>query len=143
MQVVGRLKVLILDDEPPVADTLAIVFRINGYEVQVAYSAEQAIETIAVWEPNLAVIDVMLPAMNGIDFAIVLKANHPNCEVLLFSGYESTGALLEEAAKKGHVFEIVAKPVHPVEILDAVESLLTRSPGPRRRIAATLDPSGC
>jgi DNA-binding response OmpR family regulator len=131
MQVVGHTKVLIVDDDPPVADTLAMIFRMNRYEVQVAYSAEQAIETIAAWEPSLAVIDVMLPGMNGIDFAVVLKANHSDCAVLLFSGYGSTGALLEEAARKGHVFDVVAKPMHPAEILDAVESLLID--GPKRR----------
>jgi DNA-binding response OmpR family regulator len=126
----GRTKVLIVDDEPPVADTLAMVFRINRYEVQVAYSAEQAIETIAVWEPRLALVDVMLPGMNGIDFAVVLRDNRPDCQTLLFSGSESTGALLEEAAKRGHRFDILAKPVHPVEMLEAVRNLLT--PGPRR-----------
>ncbi|HEX4065759.1 MAG TPA: response regulator [Acidobacteriaceae bacterium] len=142
MRVVGRTKVLIVDDEPAVADTLAMVFRINGYEVQVAYSAEDGIETIAAWEPNLAVIDVMLPGMNGIDFAIVLKENRSHCEVLLFSGYESTGPLLEAAAKKGYVFEIVAKPMHPVEILDVVESLLAENSRGRGRIHASQNPSG-
>lgn len=125
MQVAGRgTKVLVVDDEPPVSDTLALIFRKHGYEVRVAYSAEQAIETIAAWDPDLALVDVMLPGMNGIDFAIVLKDNRPACQLLLFSGYESTGALLEEAAKKGHKFEILAKPMHPVQILETVKDLL-------------------
>ncbi|MGA8109115.1 MAG: response regulator [Acidobacteriaceae bacterium] len=126
----GGTRVLIVDDEHAVADTLAIVFRMNGYDVQVAYSAEQAIETIAVWEPRLALLDVMLPGMNGIDFAVVLRDNHPDCQTLLFSGCESTGILLEEAAKRGHRFSILAKPAHPTEMLEAVKNLL--APGPRR-----------
>jgi DNA-binding response OmpR family regulator len=127
---VGRTRVLILDDEPAVADTLAMIFRMNGYEVQVAYSAKQAVETIAVWEPRLALVDVMLPGMNGIDFAIVLRDNHPDCLTLLFSGCQSTGLLLEEAAKRGHRFDILAKPAHPVEMLEAVKNLLVH--GSRR-----------
>lgn len=142
MQVVGRTKVLVVDDESPVADTLAMVFRINGYEVQVAYTAEEAIETIAVWEPHLAVIDVMLPGMNGIDFAIALEANHPCCQVLLFSGHENTGAFLEDAAKKGHIFEIVAKPMHPAEMLATVETLLSREARERRLPGAGRKLSG-
>src|SRR5580698_11558316 len=78
-------RVLIVDDEPPIADTLALILRARGYEVRAVYSAEDAIETIAVWSPQLAIVDVMLPMMNGIDFSIVLKANHPGCEILLFT----------------------------------------------------------
>ena len=126
----GGTRVLVVDDEHAVANTLAIVFRMNGYDVQVAYSAEQAIEIIAVWEPRMALLDVMLPGMNGIDFAVVLRDNHPDCQTLLFSGCESAGTLLEEAAKRGYRFDILAKPTHPTEMLEAVKNLL--APGPRR-----------
>ena len=121
----GRTKVLIVDDEPAVADTLALVFRTSGYDVKVAYSAEQAIETIAVWAPGLALVDVMLPGMNGIDLAVVLKDNYPGCRSLLFSGCQQAGELLEEAARKGHQFDIMAKPTHPAELLERVKNLLT------------------
>lgn len=117
-------RVLIVDDDEAIADTLAVIFRMNGYESRAAYSAETAIETIAVWAPDLALVDVMLPGMNGIDFAIVLKANHIACQPLLISGSESTGALLEEAARKGHMFDILAKPIHPTFILERVKGLL-------------------
>lgn len=120
----GIYKVLVIDDEPRISDTLAIVFSKRGYESRVAYSAEQAIEVIAVWQPDVAIIDVGLPLMNGIDLAIVLKANYPSCRLILFSGEPSTADIAEEAARKGHVFEILAKPVHPVSLLNAVAHLL-------------------
>jgi CheY-like chemotaxis protein len=118
-------KVLIIDDEKPVSDTLALIFSTRGYETRVAYSAEKAVEIIAEWKPDLAIIDVVLPQMNGIDLAIVLRANYPSCRLLLFSGEPSTTEIAEQAARKGHVFEILAKPLHPVFLLDAVASLLT------------------
>jgi DNA-binding response OmpR family regulator len=143
MQVsVGGAKILILDDEPPIADTLAMIFRANGYEVRLAYSAEQAIETIAAWSPDLALLDVMLPGMNGVDFAIVVRDNHPNCRVLLFSGCESTQELLEAAAKKGHSFEILAKPIHPVELLQKVKQLQTGGVESGPDPAGGVDPAG-
>jgi CheY-like chemotaxis protein len=113
--------ILVIDDETSVADTLGAIFLTRGYQVQVAYSAEDAIEIIAQWQPDLAIVDVMLPLMNGIDFSIVLKTNYPACRILLFSGQPDTGAILEEALKKGHSFEVLAKPVHPTVILDMVE----------------------
>jgi DNA-binding response OmpR family regulator len=119
--------VLIVDDDQAIADTLGAIFRMHGYDARVAYSAEQAIENIASCLPDLALLDVNLPGMNGIDLAIVLKANHPECHLLLVSGHESTRGLLEEAAKKGHIFDILAKPVHPTLILERAKGLLSAS----------------
>jgi len=92
--------ILIVEDEASIADTLAVILSTRGYAVQVAYSAEKAIEIIAVWRPDLAIVDVMLPQMNGIDFSIVLKDNYPGCNIILFSGQPDTSALLEEALKR-------------------------------------------
>src|SRR5581483_10609026 len=92
----GRRRILIVDDEVSIADTLALIFRMQHYSVQVAYSAERAIEVIAEWRPDLAIIDVILPEMNGIDLAIVTTSNYPGCHVILFSGHANTTLLLEE-----------------------------------------------
>lgn len=116
--------VLIVDDDQAIADTLAVIFRMHGYDARVAYSAEAAIESIASCVPDLALLDVNLPGMNGIDLAIVLKDNHPECHLLLISGHASTRGLMEEAAKKGHVFDILTKPIHPTFILERVKGLL-------------------
>jgi len=123
-------RILILDDEEPIADTLAAILRTRGYAIKVAYSAETAIEIISEWAPDVAIVDVMLPLMNGIDFSFVLTANHPDCRVLLFSGQPETSTLLAEAAKQGHHFDILAKPLHPAFILDKLEALLASNQRP-------------
>jgi DNA-binding response OmpR family regulator len=126
----GSRKILIVDDEVKVAETLDLIFSTRGYEVRVAFSAEQAIEVLAEWRPELAIVDVMLPRMNGIDFGIALKANYPDCVLLLLSGHPGTSALLEGASAQGHNFDILAKPLHPAFILDTVSSLLPAANGP-------------
>lgn len=119
-------RILIVDDEVAIADTLALIFRTQHcYEVRVAYSAERAVEIISEWRPDLAIVDVILPEMNGIDLAIVVKANYRSCHVLLFSGHANTAMLLEEAGKRGHQFEVLAKPVHPNLMLERASALLT------------------
>lgn len=123
-------RILIVDDEKAIADTLALIFRTQHYEARVAYSAERAIETLAEWRPDLAVLDVILPQMNGIDLAIVIKANYSACHVLLFSGHANTALLLEEAGRKGHQFEVLAKPVHPNVMLERASALLEGSGEP-------------
>lgn len=120
---------MILDDESSVAETLEMIFRGCGYEARTAFSAEQAIEVIAEWQPDLAIVDVMLPRMNGIQFGTVLKSNYPACEILLVSGHPGTGELLEIARQQGHNFQILAKPLHPALILDIVAHLLPQVKG--------------
>lgn len=122
---VGSHRVLVVDDEYVIADTLRAIFSAAGYETRPAYSAEQAVEIIAEWQPDLAILDVVLPVMNGIDLAILLKAQYPSCGILLFSGQAATAELLELAMKKGYNFEILAKPVHPDVLLESALKLLT------------------
>ena len=125
----GGRKILVVDDESAVADTLALIFKSCGYEARSAHSAEEAIELISTWQPDAAILDVMLPHMNGIEFGIVLKSNYPSCRVVLVSGHPGTQELLEIAHHRGHDFDILAKPLHPDLILDIVSSLLPGTPG--------------
>ena len=126
--VIGGRKILIVDDERTIADTLALIFSSNGYEARTSYSAEEALEVLEEWRPDLAVIDVVLPGMNGIEFAIFLKASYKACHFLLFSGQPGASGLLEEAKKKGHLFEILAKPLHPTFMLSTVSDMLSTPP---------------
>jgi DNA-binding NtrC family response regulator len=126
----GRRRILVVDDETSIADTLALILSTRGYELRVAYSAEAAIEILSEWSPDLAIMDVMLPQMNGIDLAIVIKANYPGCRIILFSGQPDTSKLLDEALKKGHRFDILAKPIHPGFILDTVSDMFSAGQEP-------------
>ena len=118
-------RVLIVDDEKGVRESLAAVFTNHGYETRTANSAESAVEIVAQWLPNLAILDVDLPKMNGIDLAVALKSGHPDCRVLLFSGHPRTLDLLAQAEAEGHIFEILAKPAHPPVMLDKASVLLS------------------
>lgn len=115
-----------VDDHPSIATTMAIIFSNAGYEPRAVQSAEAALELIEFeqWIPQFAIIDVHLPAMNGIDFAILLKAKHPEVRVCLFSGRATTADLLDEARQQGHQFEVIAKPVHPSVFLNLASRLL-------------------
>jgi CheY-like chemotaxis protein len=117
-------RVLFVDDEKLIADTSAIIFFHEGYETRAAYSAEQALELISHWLPDLAIIDVHLPGINGLDLAIRLKAEYPDCRLALVSGQPSTDEMLELARKNGHSFDILAKPISPSELLAQASHLL-------------------
>jgi DNA-binding response OmpR family regulator len=116
--------VLIVDDEKVISITLGQIFRGKGYEARTAYSAEEAMPILDGWAPDLAVLDVSLPGMNGVDLAIRVKALHPECRVLLISGKPETLEIVESAGRNGHILELIAKPVPPAVLLDRAAELL-------------------
>jgi DNA-binding NtrC family response regulator len=117
-------KLLIVDDEKIIADTLAMIFNTSGYEARPAYSAEHALEIITQWEPAIAILDIVLPAMNGIDLGILLKASRPSIKVMLISGQIISGTMVGDAAKQGHAFVTLPKPIEIPELLGIAARLL-------------------
>ncbi|WP_162601467.1 response regulator [Occallatibacter savannae] len=122
---VGERRILIVEDEQVVADTLGQILATSGYQIRVVYSAEDALPLLTTWRPEVAILDVMLPKMNGIELALVLKENFPECHALLFSGQPSVEVLMQKARSEGHDFEVLAKPVHPSVMLEAISTLLS------------------
>ena len=88
---------------------------------------EQALPVMEDWHPALVIIDVLLP-MNGIDLAIRIKSQWPACHLSLLSGQAVTDELLDKAMRNGHRFDVVAKPVHPSELLGMAGRLLHEEP---------------
>jgi len=110
-------KVLVADDERVIADTLAIILNQSGFEATAVYTGEKAVEIAKTLRPDMLISDVIMTGMTGIEAAIQTRAKLPNCKVLLFSGQAATADLLERARAQGHEFEILAKPVHPTDLL--------------------------
>ena len=110
-------KVLVADDERVIADTLAIILNQSGFEATAVYSGEKAVETARTLAPDMLISDVIMTDLNGIDAAIRIRTMLPTCKILLFSGQASTADLLDRARAQGHEFEILAKPVHPQDLL--------------------------
>jgi CheY-like chemotaxis protein len=111
-------KVLVVDDERVIADTLAMILNQRGFEARAVYSGEKAVETAESFAPDMLITDVIMADLNGIDAAIQIRAMLPKIKILLFSGQAATADLLEQARAQGYEFDILAKPVHPQDLLD-------------------------
>jgi CheY-like chemotaxis protein len=66
-----------------------------------------------------------MPGIPGIDLAIQMRAQYPNCKILLFSGQAATSDLLQHARAEGYDFRLLQKPVHPSEFLFEIGRLST------------------
>ena len=110
-------RILVADDERVIADTLAMILNQSGFEARAVYSGEGALELAESFQPEMLISDVIMADLNGIDAAIRMRTLLPGIKILLFSGQAATADLLEKARKEGYEFDILAKPVHPQDLL--------------------------
>jgi DNA-binding NtrC family response regulator len=114
----ATLRVLIVDDERNIADSLALILQSRGHMVRAAYSGEDAVLIAQSFHPHAVVSDVVMRGMSGVDLAIWLANNRPDCKVLLVSGDADAFPMVEESIRRGHAHTILTKPFHPQRILD-------------------------
>ena len=124
-----RPKVLIVDDEEVIADTLAMILNQAGFETRAVYSGESALQTARTFEPDVLISDVIMPGITGIETAIGLRRMLPSSKIFLVSGRTTPANLLEEARAQGFEFETLDKPVHPSDLLARVRAAVPDHPG--------------
>ena len=112
-----KRKVLIVDDEQVIADTLVEILNDSGFQATAFYDGATALEHIRELCPDTLISDVIMPGMNGIEIAKAVKKFCPATRIFLFSGQATTVDLVERAKKEGHPFELLAKPLHPEDLL--------------------------
>ena len=119
----GTFHIFVVDDEQGISDTLAIILQRNGFAVS-SFNPLEALKQAATGSPNLLLSDVVMPELSGVDLAVSIKEKCPDCKILLFSGQAETIDLLKAARQQGHDFSLVAKPIHPVDLLRRIRDLI-------------------
>lgn len=120
-------KILVVDDERRIADTLSLILRSKGYEATAAYESASALALCATSQPDLLLTDVVMPGGNGIELALAVTERFPNCKVLLFSGQAATAEILDRAPRLGGDFPLICKPVHPEDLLKKIAEIFSSS----------------
>jgi DNA-binding response OmpR family regulator len=116
-------RIFVVDDEYVIAATLATILQMNGFSARFFTRPAEALTAAQSDAPDLLISDVAMPGLSGIDLAIQMKAQHPKCKILLFSGQAATQDLLEGARNQGHEFHLLLKPVHPSDLLSEIGAL--------------------
>ena len=117
------MQVLVVDDERVIAETLVQILKQAGFEAQCLYDGAAAIDKAKNCPFDFLICDVVMDGVNGIEASIEIQKTLPNCKVLLISGNNATSELLAAAEIKGYTFDILAKPVHPTQIIGKLRSL--------------------
>jgi DNA-binding NtrC family response regulator len=120
-------RVLVIDDEADIADSLTDILILHGYDAVAFHDGLSAIESARSHCPDIVVSDVVMPKLNGVDTVAAIYEFCPEVRVVLLSGQALTMDILEKARAAGRDFEVLPKPIHPYLLLKKI-SLLTSSP---------------
>ena len=124
---VTALRILIIEDDQDFADGLADILRLEGYSVAVSPSCEQAMEIHKEESFHLALLDMQLPGVNGVECARVLRELDPELIVFIVTGYSAEN-LKDEALQAG-VREVLQKPLRATAFMTLVRNALSNQPG--------------
>lgn len=116
----SRRRVLVVDDQRLIADTLAEILNNAGFDALAAYDGWEALEKASRFHPHWIMTDVLMPRMNGVELAIAIRMNYPGAEVLLLSGQAGISDILESGRRRGYQFELIAKPIHPLKLIERI-----------------------
>lgn len=115
--------IFVIDDEPNITDSLVEILNDRGYEAHAFYDGHAAIDSARRECPDIIISDIVMPKLNGIDTAMVLRQVCPEAHIILFSGQAGVTDMLKEARAKGHEFDLLPKPVHPAQLLKTLSRL--------------------
>ena len=117
----SRPKVLVVDDEKLIVDTLAEILQNAGFHVAAAYDGWTALEAARLFHPDYLLSDVLMPQMNGVELAIAIQKMHPAAKIVLFSGQAGISGILQSGQQRGLQFELIAKPIHPLKLIQRLK----------------------
>ncbi len=103
-------KILLVDDEKEFVRTLSERLQTRNFESSIVYDGEQAIEYIKSDQPDVMVLDLMMPGIDGIEVLRQVKRDYPNVEVIILTGHGSKNE--EELAEDLGAFAYLNKPVN-------------------------------
>ncbi len=116
-------KILVVDDEKEIAELLKVILENDGYEVCVFYDGKSAVQSILNQDYDLALLDVMLPKMDGFSLCQMIRKDHLYPIIMLTAKVEDTDKILGLSLGAD---DYITKPFNPLEVLARVKSQIRR-----------------
>ena len=120
-----KARVLVVDDDRLVADTLCLIFRANGFESEARYSAATGFAYAQSYAPSLMLCDVIMPEESGLQLAQRVREAMPATQLLLLTAYPSNATELQDPAEtRRKPLKLLNKPCRPDDLLRETRALL-------------------
>ncbi len=114
-----KIKLLLVDDEENFVNTLAERMKMRDVPSKVVFNGEQALEAVQTEAPDVMVLDLRMPGIDGMDVLRKVRKSHPHVQVIILTGHGTD--LDEEEAKKLGAFHYHKKPIDIDELLSTVK----------------------
>ena len=124
-------KILIVDDEPRMCDSLKVLLGNDGYEIQIRHNGQEALEALAKNDFDLVLLDLVLPDINGAEIIDHIESQALETFVIVITGHASSDSAID-SLKKG-VFDYIRKPFEHEELSKAVKNALDQKASKRER----------
>lgn len=121
----NKEKILLVDDESSVLDFLSYNLKKEGYEVRVASNGVKALEKTKIFKPDLIIVDIMMPEMDGIELCGLLREDPLNDMIIVFLTARNEDYTQIAALESGGD-DYIAKPIKPKVLVAKIKSLLKR-----------------
>jgi two-component system response regulator VicR len=121
-----KKKILIVEDEIALLEAYELVLNSEGYEVKVAHDGEEALEVVQTYEPDLILLDLRMPRVNGVEFLKRYKPaqTHPSVKIIVFSNLDSDKEIQEAYALGAEKYVLKAW-ASPRELIKLVKDMLS------------------
>jgi len=116
--------ILIVDDDPRFCDSLKVLLGNQGYQMQTSNSGREAMEYLVKNNFDLALLDMVMPEMNGHQIMDYINSKSPETLVIVITGHASMESAIE-SLRRG-AYDYLRKPFEPEELLKTVENALNR-----------------
>ncbi len=121
-------RILVVDDEHLVADTLGLILRKCGFETRAVYSTDEALLCAREFSPHLLLCDITMPDRDGIELMDEMSRMLPECRVLVLTGYyDNLERVIEESRRMLYPAGLLTKPCHPAELVREAGLMLARA----------------
>ena len=120
-----KTRVLIVDDEPNIRDLLATSLRFAGYEIQTAANGAQAVSAVTESEPDIILLDVMLPDMNGFSVTKKLRSSGIQAPILFLTARDDVEDKITGLTVGGD--DYLTKPFSLDEVVARIQAILRRT----------------
>jgi two-component system OmpR family response regulator len=117
-------RILVVDDERNIADVISIALRYNNYEVETAADGQAALKAVADFRPDLVVLDVMLPDLDGFEVARRMRERADETPILFLTAKDTTEDKVRGLTLGGD--DYVTKPFSVEELLARIATVLRR-----------------
>src|SRR5581483_2461220 len=132
-----KAHILVVDDDPRITDLLRRVLAYEGYSVAIATSGNEALNRSLERPPDLVVLDIMLPGLNGLEVAQRLRAAGDNVPILMLTARDAVADRVKGLETGAD--DYLVKPFAPDELVARVKALLRRSQEERHEVLRYAD----